>query len=557
MCDRQSHNRTFVNNINQFEVRMYDSIKFPKTNIMATIGPASFNQIKVSAQRPKTDTVEEMVSAGMNLTRINLAHVQDEDDRENVRLLINRVQEITRTTRSAVGISVDLAGPKFRLGVIEPTEIEERAEFVLTLDPDYGLTQGTVGTPSRCSIDVEPDFLIHNIRPGQEVLIDDGFFSLVVKKMTDTEIYCEAKNSWKVIAHKGVNFPGCVLTDSALTRKDIDDLIWLFDKDRGIAKHGQIDYISVSFVKSAGEIRDLKANLRLFHQQHIKVIAKIETLEAVDLENNFRRFDAILAAADAIMVARGDLGAEIGIVNVPEIQLELIRRAKSARKPSIVATQMLESMRTNRFPTRAEVTDVSNAIREGADIVMLSGETSAGIDPPGAVRMMAAIACRTERWVTPVGETSFPALNGDFTQAIGHPIVEWAAHINAKLIIVYTTTGYTAKVISHYRPNQPIIAITHSYDALMELNLYWGIYSILINYVPNSAEEAKHIASSVIEHMGLAMPGDVIIMTMSMTKLGIPDSKDTNTIHVFKHETSSDVPIGISQTSIDCVAKST
>jgi pyruvate kinase len=535
---------------------MYDSLEFPKTNIMATIGPASFNQIKISAQRPKTDRLEEMVRAGMNLIRINLAHVQDEEDKENVRLLINRVQEITRTTRSAVGISVDLAGPKFRLGVIEPTEIEEGTEFVLTLDPDYGVTHGTVGTPSRCSIDVEPNFLLHNVRAGQEVLIDDGFFSLVVKRLTDTEIYCEAKNGWKVLAHKGVNFPGCVLTESALTRKDIDDLIWLFDKDHGIARHGQIDYVSVSFVKSSGEIRDLKANLRLFHQQHIKVIAKIETIEAVDLENNFRQFDAILNAADGIMVARGDLGAEIGIVNVPEVQLELIRRAQSARKPSIVATQMLETMRTNRFPTRAEVTDVSNAIREGADVVMLSGETSAGIDPPGAVRMMAAIARRTERWVTPVEENSFPDLNGDFTQAIGHPIVEWAAHINAKLIIVYTTTGYTARVISHYRPKQPIVAITHSYDALMELNLYWGIYSMLINFVPNSAEEAKHIASSVIERLGLATSGDVIIMTMSMAKLGVSESRDTNTIHVFKHETLHDLPIGISQNSNDYVAQS-
>jgi pyruvate kinase len=539
MCNRLSHYRTFVSNITDFDIRMYDGIGFPKTNIMATIGPASFNQVKVSAERPRTDRIEEMVEAGMNLIRINLAHVQDDEDRENVRLLINRVQEITHRSRCAVGVSVDLAGPKFRLGDLDPFEIAEGAELVLTLEPEFGVKEGSKGTPERCSIDVEPNFFIHNIRQGQEVFIDDGFLSLVVTKVTNKEIYCVTKNGWRIQPHKGVNFPGCVLTDSAITTKDIDDLIWLFDKNKGIARDGQIDYVSISFVKSAAEIRDLKANLRLFHQHHVKVIAKIETIEAVDLKNDYKEFNAILDAADGIMVARGDLGAEIGIINVPEVQQELIKRAQRARKPSIVATQMLETMTLNRRPTRAEVTDVSNAIREGADVVMLSGETSVGIDPPGVVRMMASIARRTESWVTPVQEDSFPDLGDDFTQAIGHPIVEWATHINAKLIIVYTTTGYTAKVISHYRPTQPIVAVTHSYDAIMELNLYWGIYSILINYVPNSAEDAKQIVSTVIERLGLASPGDTIIMTMSMGKLGIPESKDTNTIHVFKYEQSS------------------
>jgi pyruvate kinase len=536
MCNRQAHDRTFVSDISDFDIRLYDRIEFPKTNIMATIGPASFNQVKITDERPRTDRIEEMVLAGMNLVRINLAHVKDDKDRENIRLLISCIGEISRRTKCPVGISVDLAGPKFRLGMLPPTEILEGAEIVLTLDPSFGVEPGTFGRDGRYSLDVEPNFLLHNIRPGQQVLIDDGFFSLEVKKVTNNEIYCEAINSWTLLPRKGVNFPGCVLTASALTAKDIDDLIWLFAKDRGIARDGQIDYVSVSFVKSAGEIRDLKANLRMFYQEQVKVIAKIETIEAVDLKNNYRKFDAVLEVADGIMVARGDLGAEIGIVNVPEVQQELIKRANNARKPCIVATQMLETMTTNRFPNRAEVTDVSNAIKEGADVVMLSGETSKGIDPPGVVRMMASIARRTESWVASKQEDFCTELHDDFTQAIGHPIVEWADNISAKLIMVYTTSGYTAKVISHYRPKQPIIAVTHSYDAVMELDLYWGIYSTLINYVPNSAEQAKHIASCVIERQGLAAPGDTIIMTMSMGKLGIPDSRDTNTIHVFRYE---------------------
>jgi pyruvate kinase len=449
------HNRTFISDIKEFDIRMYDRIELPKTNIMATIGPASFNQTKVSAERPRTDRIEEMALAGMNLIRINLAHVQDDNDRENIRLLINRAEEITSRTRCPLGISVDLAGPKFR-----------------------------------------PD---------------------------------------KLLPRRGVNLPGCVLTAEALTDKDIHDLSWLFDKRQGIARAGQIDYVSVSSVKSAAEIRNLKANLHMLHQQHVKVIAKIENTEAVALQNNYKEFDAILEAADGIMVTRGDLGKEIGIINVPEVQRQLIKRAHNARKPSIVATQMLETITLNHFPTRAEVTDVFNAITEGADALMLSEETSKGIDPPGVVRMMASIARRTENYVVPKQEDFYADLGDDFTRAIGRSIVEWAARIEAKLIIVYTNSGYTAKVISHYRPKQPIVAITHTYDAIMELNLYWGIYSTLINYVPSSAEEAKQVASAVIERQRLASTGDTIIMTR-MDKLGIPEFRPPDIIHVFKYE---------------------
>lgn len=537
MCDRQCHDRSFVNDLREFDLRMCDSLDFPKTGILATIGPSSFNQVKVSAETPKTDLIEAMAKLGMNLIRINLAHVKDDEDRENIRLLLNRIQEVKREIRRPIGVSVDLAGPKFRIGNLVPVEIEAGTQFIFTLDPNFGVNAGTLGTPQRCSLDVEENFLIHNIRIGQTVLIDDGFFSLLVEKVTNTEIYCQTLNPWKLLPHKGVNFPGMVLTQSPLTDKDIDDLRWLFDREGGIARDGQIDYVSVSFVKSASEIRDLKANLRLLFQKHIKVIAKIETEEAVDLRNNYQEFDAILEVADAIMVARGDLGAEIGIVNVPEVQKELIRRARAARKPSIVATQMLETMTKNRFPTRAEVTDVSNAIREGADVVMLSGETSAGIDPVAVVAMMASIARRTEGCVEPGRQEALAThIGDDFTEAIGHPIIEWAANIRAKLIVVYTTSGYTAEVISRYQPKQPIVGITHSYDALMELSLYWGVYSMLINYIPKTAEEAKLITLLAIERLELATAGDTIIMTMSMGKLGIPDSHDTNTIHVFKYE---------------------
>lgn len=535
MCDRKSHNQSFVDDIRELDLPMFDSLAFPKTGILATIGPSSFNQVKVRPERPRTDLLLAMADKGMNLLRINLAHVQDEDDRKNIQLLLDRVQQIRKELKRPIAVSVDLAGPKFRIGNLMAQDIDENTPFVLTIDPDFGVTPGTFGSPERCSLDVEDDFLIHNIRVGQQVLIDDGFFSLLVEKVTNTEIFCRTLNAWKLYPYKGVNFPGTMLTKSALTNKDIDDLRWLFDKHTGIARDGQVDYVSASFVKSASEIRDLKANLRFFHQQHVKVIAKIETVEAVDLRNNYQEFDLILEASDAIMVARGDLGAEIGIVNVPEVQSELIRRARAARKPIIVATQMLESMTKNRFPTRAEVTDVSNAIREGADVVMLSGETSMGIDPVTVVAMMASIARRAESCVKPGNEELFSCNGNGFTQAIGHPIVEWAANIDARLIMVYTTSGYTAEVISRYQPTQPIVAITHSYDAFMELSLYWGVYSMLINYVPKSAEEAKMIAANVIERLELAMAGDTIIMTMSMGKLGIRESYDTNTIHVFKY----------------------
>lgn len=536
MFTRQSHHQTFASNIKDFQVRMYDAITFPKTNILATIGPASFNQIKITLKTPATDRISEMVEAGMNLIRVNLAHVKDQQDKQNICSLIRRVQEIIKDTKRAVGISFDLAGPKFRLGNLHPVEIAEGVEFTLTLDPNHGVAEGTFGDGQRCSLDVEPDFLIYNIAPGQRVLIDDGSLSLVVREVKGNDILCEAKTRWTLLAKKGVNFPGCMLTKCALTEKDRRDLKWLFDETEGIAKEGQVDFVSISFVKTASEVQDLRALLRFLKQEHVMLIAKIETTEAVDRKNDYRGFDRILEVADGIMVARGDLGAELGIMEVPEVQKELITRANKARKCTIVATQMLETMTKNRFPTRAEVTDVSNAIREGADTVMLSGETSGGVDPAGVVRMMASIARSTERWVSPVGEDFRGEIGDDFTQAIGHPIVEWAAHIDAKLIVVYTTTGYTAKMISHYRPRQPIVAITHNYDAIMELNLYWGIYSVLINYVPNNAEEAKKIVSDVIGQREYAKPGDVIIMTMSMGRLGVRETRDTNTIHVFRYD---------------------
>ena len=298
MCDRQSHNKSFVNDIREFELRMFDSLEFPKTGILATIGPSSFNQVKVSSKRPKTDLVEQMANRGMNLIRINLAHVQDDEDRKNISLLLKRVAEIKHRIKRPIAVSVDLAGPKFRIGDLVPTDIEQGAEFVLTLDPQFGVTPGTVGTPQCCSLDVERSFLIHNIRVGQQVLMDDGFFSLVVEKVTNTDIYCRTLNPWRLHPHKGVNFPGTVLTESVLTDKDVDDLRWLFDEKTGIARD-QIDYISLSFVKSASEIQNLRATLNYLKQPQIKIIAKIETVEAVDLQNNYREFDRILEEADA------------------------------------------------------------------------------------------------------------------------------------------------------------------------------------------------------------------------------------------------------------------
>ena len=515
----------------------------PKTRIMATIGPACFYP------EQNVNHVRDMVLAGMNILRINCAHVRTPKDKERVRKLISTIDEVVRETQDPIVVTVDLAGPKIRVGALQDKKPEGNQACIafrsndvltLTLDPKFGVDEGTFGQKhTKISLGTDGTaFALEAVKKGQAVSMDDGCFRLVVKKVAGPEIICRALNDWTLLPNKGVNFPGCAITASALTEKDHNDLDWLFARKCGVARDA-VHYVSLSFVKSPADVELLKNLLNTrYGQKSVRVISKIETAEAVTRNaDDYPAFRRILDVSDAIMVARGDLGAEVPFEDVPEIQRDLIGMTHEAQKPVIVATQMLEFMVEHEFATRAEVTDVTNAILEGADVTMLSAETSKGRNPLAAVRMMCTIAKRASQRVPvirePLGGPTF--VSSKIFNAMAHPAVEFAEKLGAKLIVAFTHSGHTPIAIAHYRPSQPIIAITYNVDTVLRLSLYRGIYPVHINQVPRNPADHRDICKRVIEEkLQLTEAGDLSVVAMSMDT-GAEDERMTNTLYVLPH----------------------
>ncbi len=448
-----------------------------RTRIVCTLGPASDSD----------ELVRAMIRAGMNAARLNFSH----GDHATHAARIERVRRIANEEHANVAILADLQGPKIRIGNI--------AQGQATLMPGstFTLTTRAVEGDANCA-SVDFPGLPQTVQAGQRILLSDGLIELQVISTNRTEVVTRVISGGELGSHKGVNLPNAPFAISALTDKDRDDLAF--------AVGHEVDYVAQSFVRCTDDVIELKQWLAS-HASEIPVIAKIEKREAIE------QMDKILEASDGLMVARGDLGVEAPPEQVPLYQKMLIHKANAAGKPVITATQMLESMIEHPRPTRAEASDVANAILDGTDAVMLSAETAVGRYPIQAVEMMARIADAAEGDVAynpRPGKLSDGALS--VTDAIGSATCEMAMELHARVILTATYSGYTARMISRHRPQTPIFAVTTSERTRRRLALVWGVQSALISAARTTeAVVAASLAAAVKE--GVAKEGDLVIVT--------------------------------------------
>lgn len=417
-----------------------------KAKIIATIGPASNNR----------KTLERMAKAGMNVARLNCSHGTHETHGE----VIGLIRSISRTMNKSIGILLDLQGPKIRVGKIqgdETLELEKGADFAITTRKVKGSKEMVSTTYDRLPSDVQPD---------DTILLDDGLIELKALSKTIDTVQCKVINGGPLKQHKGINLPGVDVSAPSLTQKDIRDVKF------GIQQ--KVDYFALSFVRSAEDLKGIKALIKK-QGSDIPVIAKIEKPEAV------KSIDPILETSDGIMVARGDLGVEMKPELVPTIQKQIIKAAMAANKPVITATQMLETMTHNPIPTRAEASDVANAIFDGTDAVMLSGETASGRYPVRTIKMMAKITRQAERSAFLKYNIHFEKDPGDLiTHAVAQSAVNILHEVNAKAIVVFSVSGRTAKQVSKQRPLQPIYAFSPRQYTYNRLSLIWGVRPLFI-----------------------------------------------------------------------------
>ena len=450
-------------------------MNLPKTKLVCTIGPAS----------NKLETIIALIENGMSVARLNFSHGTHAEHQKLFQLIRQAAEKVGRP----VAVLQDLCGPKIRVGEIAGSGIQLAAGQTLVLtserkpDQDNHVPLSYPNLPSQ-------------VKVGDRILLADGLMELVVKKTTQTDIVCEVITGGLLTSHKGINLPTSTLDMPVITEKDRRDLI--FGLEMGV------DYVALSFVRSAQDIHELK---KIIHRQNKRtpVIAKIEKHEALS------HIDAILAAADGIMVARGDLGVEIPLENVPIIQKMLVHKANEAGKPVIIATQMLRSMVDSPRPTRAEANDVANAVLDGTDAVMLSEETASGSYPVEAVCYMARIAVSVEQTFPHDQYLKMPP-HKEVAECVSNAACTLARNIEAAAIIATTRSGATAALISHYRPAQPIVALSPDLDAVRRLALYWGCRPRFLENIEDTDEMVENAASAAMSH-GLARKGDKLVLT--------------------------------------------
>jgi pyruvate kinase len=466
------------------------SVSPRRTKIVATIGP--------SCSSP--DRLDALVAAGMDAARLNLSHGTHDDHRERAAL----VREAQERAERPIALIGDLQGPKIRVGDLS-------SPMQLTTGDRITVVVGTNGEDGE--LPIAPAAIGEVLRPGHEVLIDDGHVRLQVEEVAAGRVRCGVVVGGSVTSHKGVNLPGVPIPIPSLTRKDLDDLEFAL-------KLG-CDFIALSFVRSAADVRDLKALLEQ-EGSTAHVIAKIEKAEAVDA------LDDVLAEADSVMVARGDLGVEIGPALVPLVQKRIILKALERGKPVITATQMLESMIHHPEPTRAEASDVANAILDGTSAVMLSGETAVGEFPVEAVQTMDRIA----RAVEPsLGyRHQIPEATDDPTigNAMSNAACDLAEALGAAALLVPTFTGRTASAVARLRPTRPIVGLTHKRWSVQQMAIEWGVTPL---WIPESKNVEDLWTSSIdaAKAAGLVESGDTVVITAG-TAVNIPGS--TNVIKV-------------------------
>lgn len=466
-----------------------------RAKIICTLGPASFDE----------SVIRGLVDAGMNVARINFSH----GSHEVLERVVESVRNVAAATGNPIAILGDLAGPKIRIGEVEGggMRLEPGAELTITTRE----TPGSGDTVSTTYLNLATD-----VEKGCRILIDDGNIELAV-----TEVFTEGVRTRVIVGgilkpHKGMNLPGVKVSAPAISTKDFTDLEFA-------ARH-DFDYVGLSFVRSPDDVAKTKKILANFGSD-IPVVAKIEKEEAVT------QFDDVLAEADGIMIARGDLGVEMPSERVPLIQKRIIEKCNMAGKPVITATQMLESMTHNPRPTRAETSDVANAVLDGSDAVMLSGETAVGSYPIKAVETMRRIIDGVENELgkgRSVLDRRSPA-ESSIADAVTMAAVRAAEMLNAAAIIAYTQSGSTAKRLSRHRPKTRIVAITPSEGIRRRLALYWGIRSTLVSEVVDTDSMVSTAGRIAIE-CGFAKSGDIIVIT-SGTPIGMSGTTNLMNIH--------------------------
>ena len=479
-----------------------------KTKIICTLGPST----------DKDGVLRELIANGMNVARFNFSHGSHEEHKGRLDLLKSLREELGKP----VAALLDTKGPEIRLKDFKNgTEMLEAGQtFTLT-------TRDVEGTKEICSITYKD--LPQDVAPGGTIMLDDGLIKLQIQTVNDTDIVCTVLNNGKIKNKKGVNVPGVHLSMPYMSQRDKDDII--FGIEQGF------DFIAASFVRTAQDVYEIR-NLLNEYDSNIRIIAKIENREGV---NNI---DSILAAADAVMVARGDLGVEIDFTELPGIQKTIIDRSFSFGKPIVTATQMLDSMIVNPRPTRAEISDVANAIYDGTSAIMLSGETAAGAYPVEALKTMSAIAERTEQEGFHLrGRTmDFNPGKISVSDATAHAACLTARDVNAAAIVTVSESGTTARLLSKYRPQQPIIACVMKEQVQRQLSLSWGITSLMMP-LAHSTDELIEMSTALAKENGFLHNGELAVVTAGVP-VGISGTTNMIKIHMVGNCLATGVGVG-------------
>ncbi len=489
------HNTTCKLN---FEMKIGRKKTLRKTKIICTLGPASTDE----------QTMRKLMQSGMNVARFNFSHGSHEEHKDR----FDRIVRLRRELDLPVATLLDTKGPEIRLRDFEDGSIELKEGQTFTLT-----TENVVGNQDRVSVTYAD--MTKDVYKGCTILIDDGLIALSVDDVNDSNIVCTVMNGGKVSNKKGVNIPNVDVTMPFISEKDRDDII--FGCELGY------EFIAASFTRTAEDVNEIRQIIN-DHEGHMKIIAKIESMQGV------KNIDAILEAADGVMVARGDLGVEVPLEDVPIIQKQIIKKANQAGKIVVTATQMLDSMIHNPRPTRAEATDVANAIYQGTTAIMLSGETAAGKYPVQTVRTMARIAERTEGDINykKLMKNRFDSRLTSKTRAISHAVCTIADDIQARAILGVTMSGYSVDRISSYHPTVPIVACAVRESVACQMNLLFGVYPLTIPQ-EEKAEMLFSAAVSAAKKAGYVEAGDEVVCAAGFP-LGITGR--TNTIRVIDVE---------------------
>ena len=478
-----------------------------KTKIICTLGPSTDQE----------GVLRELVANGMNVARFNFSHGSHEEHLGR----FEKLKAIREELGKPVAALLDTKGPEIRLKDFKNgTEMLEAGQtFTLT-------TREVEGTKEICSVTYKD--LPQDVQPGGTIMLDDGLIKLQIVTVNDTDIVCKVLNNGKIKNKKGVNVPGVHLSMPYMSQRDRDDII--FGAQQGF------DFIAASFVRTAQDVYDIR-NLLNEYDSDIRIIAKIENREGV---NNI---DSILAAADAVMVARGDLGVEIDFTELPGIQKNIIERSFSFGKPIVTATQMLDSMIVNPRPTRAEISDVANAIYDGTSAIMLSGETAAGAYPVEALKTMSAIAERTEQEnhsrFAPLAENTGKISVSDAT---AHAACLTAKDVNAAAIVTVSESGNTARLLSKYRPEQPIIACVMKEQVQRQLSLSWGITPLMMS-LAHSTDELIEMSTALAKENGYLHNGELAVVTAGVP-VGVSGTTNMIKIHMVGNCLATGVGVG-------------